>query len=82
MYIPRGALTISIPTHVFASHLRILDAFGSIFTRLRLQNWAEVIDAVTSQGRVHATLQGVAFPTEEVVSVLAMTGAVEMQDPC
>jgi len=70
-------LTTSTPAHIFTHYMCLLDTRGRICARLILQCRAEVVDAVLSQHRVHAALQGVALPPEEVVSVLPVAGAVQ-----
>ncbi len=69
---PRDALTASTSANIFTFHLCLLRTLSGITARLRLECITGIIDAVLSQNRVHAALQGVALPAKEVVSMLTV----------
>jgi hypothetical protein len=67
--------TFTTPANVLTGYLCFLGAGGGVFGGLRLEHIAYFVYAVFScSSSVHASLQCVALPSEQVVAVLTVSG--------
>lgn len=57
-------LTFAVPPNTFALDLCLFGAGHNVSCRLRLQSTTPIVDAIVPKNRVHASLEGVPFPTE------------------